>query len=169
MKYLDLRPTMRSGISVAIVLLALALTATAQGAKASPTARQLTTLLNEFLDAAGRGDRAVFDRFFADDVIYTRSAGATVDKAEIMKNVDRREDSGVKNTYSADDVTIHDYGTTAVVNFRLTARMEKEKGGRTETTYYRNTATFLKRNGQWQVVAWQATKVPEEKQSATGK
>jgi hypothetical protein len=60
--YLDLRATMRSGVPVAIVLLTLALTATAQGAKASPTARQLTTLLNEFLDAAGRGDRAVFDR-----------------------------------------------------------------------------------------------------------
>jgi ketosteroid isomerase-like protein len=165
--YLDLRATMRSGVPVAIVLLTLALTATAQGAKASPTARQLTTLLNEFLDAAGRGDRAVFDRLFADDVIYTRSAGVTVDKAEIMKNVDRREDSGAKNTYSADDVTIHDYGTTAVVNFRLNARTEK--GGKTETAYYRNTATFLKRNGQWQVVAWQATKVPEEKQSAMGK
>ncbi len=169
MRYLDLRATMRSAVPMAIVLLTLALTATAQGTKASPTAHQLTTLLNEFLDAAGRGDRAVFDRFFADDVIYTRSAGVTVDKAEIMKNVDRREDSGAKNTYSADDVTIHDYGTTAVVNFRLNARMEKEKGGRTETTYYRNTATFLKRTGQWQVVAWQATKVPEDKQSATGK
>jgi hypothetical protein len=166
-RYLDLRATMRSAVPVAIVLLTLALTASAQDAKVSPTARQLTTLLNEFLDAAGHGNRAVFDRFFADDVIYTRSAGVTVDKAEIMKNVDRREDAATKNTFSADNVTIHDYGTTAVVNFRLTARMEK--GGKTGTAYYRNTATFLKRNGQWQVVAWQATEVAEEKQSAPGK
>ena len=157
MRYLDLKATMRSGVSVAMVLLTLALCAGAQETK--PAARELTKLLNEFLDAAGRGDRAVFDRFFADDVIYTRSAGVTVDKAEIMKNIDRREDAGGKNTFSADQVTIHDYGTTAVVNFRLNARTEKD--GKSETAYYRNTATFLKRNGKWQVVAWQATKVPE--------
>ena len=165
MNYLDLRKTMRAGVPLAIVLLTLALTASAQDTKASPTARQLSSLLNQFLDAAGRGDRAVFDRFFADDVIYTRSAGVTVDKAEIMKNIDRREDAGAKNTYSADDVTIHDYGTTALVNFRLTAR--SEKGNKTETSHYRYTATFLKRNRQWQVVAWQATKAPEEKTASS--
>jgi ketosteroid isomerase-like protein len=157
-KYLDLKATMRSGISLAMVLLTLAISAGAQ--ETQPTARELTTLLNQFLDAAGRSDRAVFDRFFADDVIYTRSAGVTVDKAEIMKNIDRREDAGGKNTFSADNVTIHDYGTTAVVNFRLNARTEKD--GKSETSYYRNTATFLKRNGQWQAVAWQATRVPEK-------
>jgi hypothetical protein len=151
---------MRAGVPVAIVLVTLALGAAAEDSKAAPTARQLSSMLSEFLDAAGRGDRAVFDRFFADDVIYTRSAGMTVDKAEIMKNIDRREDAGAKNTYSADEVTVHDYGTTAVVNFRLTARTEKE--ATTETSHYRNTATLLKRNGQWQVVAWQSTKVPEQ-------
>jgi uncharacterized protein DUF4440 len=93
-------------------------------------------------------------------VICTRSAGVTVDKAEIMKNIDRREDAGGKNTFSAGNVTIHDYGTAAVVNFRLNPRTEKD--GKSETSYYRNTATFLKRNGQWQAVAWQATKVPEK-------
>jgi len=84
-----------------------------------------------------------------------------VDKAEIMKNVDRREDAGAKNTFSADEVTIHDYGTTAVVNFRLTALTEKD--GKSETSHYRNTATLLNRNRRWQVVAWQSTKVPEKR------
>lgn len=158
MKYIDLRSTMRR-VPVAFALLAIALGASAQGAKPSATQQQLTSSLTEFLDAAGRSDRAVFDRFFADDVIYTRSAGVTVNKAEIMKNIDRRDSSGGKNTFSADDVTVHDYGTTAIVNFRLTAKMEKD--GKTETSHYRNTATFLKRNNGWQVVAWQSTKVPE--------
>ena len=161
MKCIDLRSTMGSGIPAAIVLLAIALsgTATAQ-ASTTPSARQISSLLNEFLDAAGRGDRAVFDRFFADDVLYTRSAGMTVDKAEIMKNIDRRSEDAVKNDYSADDLTLHDYGDTAIVNFRLQARSEKD--GKTKLAHYRNTATFLKRRGQWQVVAWQSTKVPED-------
>ncbi len=92
MKYLDLRKTMRAGVPVAIVLLTLALTAGARETKPSSTARQLTTLLNQFLDAAGHGDRAVFDRFFADDVIYTRSVGKTVDKSDIMKALGQREE-----------------------------------------------------------------------------
>ncbi len=144
---------------VAVALLMIALGASAQTAKLSPTARQLTSRLNAFLDAAGRGDSEVFDRFFADDVIYTRSAGVTVDKAEIMKNLSRRDDAGARNTFTADDVTIHDYGTTAIVNFRLVANSEKD--GKTDTSHYRNTATFLKRDNGWQVVAWQSTRVPE--------
>ena len=159
MKYINLRSTMRR-VPVAVALLTIALGAAAQTPKLSPTARQLTSRLNEFLDAAGRSDRAVFDRFFADDVIYTRSAGVTVDKAEIMKNIERRDSAGGKNSFSADDVTIHDYGTTAIVNFRLVAQTERD--GKTDTSHYRNTATFLKRDNGWQVVAWQSTKVPEK-------
>ncbi len=158
MRYLNLRSTMHR-VPVAIALLTIALGAAAQTPKMSPTARQLTSRLNEFLDAAGKGDRAVFDRFFADDVIYTRSAGVTIGKAEIMKNVGQPDPSGAKSTYSADDVSVHDYGTTAIVNFRLVA--QNERGGNTSTSHYRNTATFLKRNNGWQVVAWQSTKVPE--------
>ena len=43
------------------------------------------------------------------------------------------------------------------VNFRLVQHNEKD--GKQETNYFRNTGTFLKRNGKWQVVAWQATKI----------
>src|SRR5690242_17220278 len=125
MKYLNLRSTMRR-VPVAIALLTIALGAAAQTPKLSPTARQLTSRLNDFLDAAGRSDRAVFDRFFADDVIYTRSAGVTVDKAEIMKNIDRRDAAAGTSKFSAEEVTIHDYGTTAIVNFRLVAQTEKD-------------------------------------------
>jgi hypothetical protein len=160
MRYLNLKSTMRR-MPVAIALLTLALGAAAQTPKLSPTARQLTSRLNEFLDAAGRNDRAVFDRFFADDVIYTRSAGVTIDKAEIMKNVGHPDTMGTKSTFSADDVTIHDYGQTAIVNFRLVA--QTDSGG---TSHYRNTATFLKRNNGWQVVAWQSTKAPVPDESA---
>ena len=60
-------------------------------------------------------------------------------------------------TYSAEDITTHVYGETIVVAFRLV----NKSGDTTES--YRNTGTFLRRNGQWQVVAWQATKIPESK------
>jgi ketosteroid isomerase-like protein len=121
-------------------------------------ADQLTKMLRDFLAAVPRSDRQVFDNFFADDVIYTRGAGVTVNKAEIMKNIGVRAANEPNDTYEADDITVHPYGDMAVVNFRLVQHTE-EKGAKA-TNYFRNTGTFLKRNEKWQVVAWQATKVP---------
>lgn len=122
------------------------------------TSQQLTQMVRDFLAAVPRGDRQIFDTFFADDVIYTRSAGVTVDKNEILRNIGVRAANEPNATYEADDFTIHPYGNMAVVNFRLVQHNEQD--GKKETNYFRNTGTFLKRNGKWQVVAWQATKVP---------
>ena len=119
------------------------------------TSQQLTQMVRSFLAAVPKGDRQVFDTFFADDVIYTRAVGVTVDKAEILRNIGVRAVNEPLATYEADDFTVHPYGDMAVVNFRLVQHNDKE------TNYFRNTGTFLKRNGTWQVVAWQATKVPE--------
>ena len=126
----------------------------------SPAVQQLTQMVRSFLAAVPQGDRQVFDNFFADDVIYTRSAGVTVNKSEILRNIGVRAVNEPKATYEADDFTVHPYGEMAVVNFRLIQHNEKD--GKQETNYFRNTGTFLKRNGKWQVVAWQATKVPDD-------
>jgi len=94
-------------------------------------------------------------------VIYTRSAGVVTNKPEILKNVaNLRPTPESKSVYSAEDVTVHEYGDTAIVAFRLVARTEHSGGG-IETGNYRNTGTFLRRNGRWQVIAWQSTKIPE--------
>jgi ketosteroid isomerase-like protein len=124
--------------------------------------KELTQLVRDFLGNVPKGDKKVFDSFFADDVIYTRSAGVTVDKAEILRNVDVRAVSEPQATYEADGFTVHPYGDTAVVNFRLV--MHNVNQGKAETVYFRNTGTFLKRNGRWQAVAWQATRVPPAEQ-----
>jgi len=125
-----------------------------------PTAERLTAMLRQFLVDAAQGNVAGFESFFADDVIYTRSAGVVTNKPEILKNVTNlRPTPESKSVYSAEDVTVHDYGDTAIVAFRLVARTE-HSDGKVETENYRNTGTFLRRNGRWQVIAWQSTKIP---------
>jgi ketosteroid isomerase-like protein len=128
-------------------------------AKDTAIAGQLTQMVRDFLANVPKGDRKVFDSFFADDVIYTRSAGVTVDKTEILKNIGVRAVNEPQATFAADGFTVHPYGDTAVVNFRLV--MHNITNGKPETVYFRNTGTFLKRNGKWQVIAWQATRVPD--------
>ena len=148
-----------AAVLVAVMMIAVAAqrAAAAQPAQTSNTTQELRALLDQFLAGASNNDRAVFERFFADDLIYTRNSGQTTTKAAILKSLPAQlAPSG--STYSAEDVTVHDYGNAAVVNFVLVA---KDKDGK--VTHYRNTGTFVKRNGEWQAVAWQATKISDEK------
>lgn len=131
----------------------------------APDADVLKQLLKEFLDGAGRNDLAVHERFWADELIYTRSAGQRLSKADILRDMKaeaaapKKPDEGV-TTYGAEDVRILQYGNTAVVAFRLVATTKKEST--TEVTNYFNTGTFVKRDNNWQAVAWQATKIPAD-------
>lgn len=123
-------------------------------------ADDLTQMLHEFL--AGVSEATVHDRFWAEDLVYTSSAGTRTNKAEIMSGFGEsddgeREDAGP--VYMAEDVQVKVYGTTAVVAFRLVAT-PADQYGEDAVLNYLNTGTFLKRDGIWQVVAWQATKMP---------
>jgi ketosteroid isomerase-like protein len=123
--------------------------------------QEVTSLLREFIAGAGSGDRAIFEKFFADDVIYTRATGVVITKASIMESLGRPAPASEgKSAYSAEDITVHEYGDTVIVAFRLVGRTE-HADGKVETAHYRNTGTFLRRNGRWQAVAWQATKISE--------
>ncbi len=150
----------RNSILLAAILL---LAGTAAAAQTAPAAGELTDLLKYFLAGAGRNDAAVHDRFWADDLIYTRSAGVRIDKAELMKGV--RSAPSAKpgdpvTVYSAEEIQILQYGKTAVVAFKLVGTTNRADGTKTVTNHY-NTGTFVKRKGKWQAVAWQATTIPK--------
>jgi len=63
---------------------------TAMTQQESATVKIVTQMVRDFLAAVPRGEKQTFDNFFADDIIYTRSAGVTVTKADIIKNIDVR-------------------------------------------------------------------------------
>ena len=131
-------------------------------AQPAPDAAELTKLLKDFLAGASRNDAAMHDRFWADDLIYTGSSGRRIGKADLMKNV--REEGAPKpnepaTVYTAEDIRIQQYGETAIVAFRLVGTTTKD--GATEVKNYLNSGTFLKRNGEWRVVNWQATVLPK--------
>jgi len=155
---------MKRILSTVIVMLMLTSGVHAQTA---PDAAALTSLLKEFLDGASRNDAAMHDRFWAEDLIYTGSSGRRMGKADILR--DQRSAPASKSAdsataYSAEDIRIQQYGTTAIVAFRLVGTTRRD--GKTETANYLNTGTFLKRNGKWQVVSWQATRMPRSEEDA---
>lgn len=133
-------------------------------AQTAPDAAELTALLKSFLVGASRNDAAMHDRFWADDLIYTTSSGRRKGKADIMRDLRSAPAPNAAEPatiFTAEDIRIQQYGTTAIVAFRLVGTSKKD--GKTEVANFLNTGTFLKRDGKWQVVSWQATKMAEGK------
>lgn len=157
-------------LSTFALVLAAAISLHAQTAPDAPDAPELTRLLSEFLAGAGRNDAAVHDRFWAEDLIYTRSAGVRTNKAEIMKGLKvtapAPKPGDPVTVYTAEDIKIQQYGNAAVVAFRLVSTTTKADGTKTSGNNL-NTGTFIKRNGKWQVVAWQSTIVPKAESTAS--
>ncbi|HEU4767740.1 MAG TPA: nuclear transport factor 2 family protein [Pyrinomonadaceae bacterium] len=152
---------MKKILSIATLILIAAYAAVAQTAPPAPDAAELTRLLNEFLAGASRNDAAIHERFWADDLIYTRSAGRRVAKADVMRDVRNApapKPGDPVTIYTAEDIRIQQYGDTAVVAFRLVAT--SDSAGTKTVANLLNSGTFVKRDGKWQVVNWQSTRMP---------
>jgi ketosteroid isomerase-like protein len=120
----------------------------------------LTAMLHEFLAASG--EQQAHERFWAEDLVYSSSAGLRFGKVDILAGFDDSDDdtdAAPAIVYTGEEVDVRVYGDTAVVAFKLVGT-PTDKAGDTDVLYYFNTGTFLKRDGVWRVVAWQATRIP---------
>ena len=158
---------MRTFLAAAFLVIALG-SALIHAQTTAPDAAELTAMLNEFLDGASRNAASAHDKFWAEDLIYTSSSGRRIGKADILKDVQsapapKPEDPST--VYTAEDIRIHQYGDTAVVAFQLVGTT-KYALNRTDVSKYLNSGTFLKRNGKWQVVNWQATRLPRPEETS---
>ena len=124
---------------------------------------EVTALLHEFL--AKVTSPAMHQRFWADDVIYVSNAGMVRTKADILKGMKAEEPAAPAGSgaaapaapaggYSAEDVVVRQFGDTVVLNFTLV----QHTAGQPDTSF-RNSGVFMLRDGRWQVVSWQATRV----------
>jgi len=118
---------------------------------------ELTDMLHQFLGASD--ERETHVNFWADDLVYTSSNGTRFGKADIMagfEETDEDESTEPAMAYTGEDVKVQIFGTTAIVTFQLVGTPDDGS----EAKNFFNTGTFLKRDGQWRAVAWQATVIP---------
>lgn len=142
-------------VLLAAVVLASSLTLAAADPAPEPdrTRAAVAELLTEFL--AKVDDPAMHARFWADDLVYTSGKGEVRRKADILAAMaSAPRDAGPRTTYAAEDVVVRPYGTTAALTFRLVAHQPDGT-----TLRFRNSGTFLWREGRWEVVTWQATPI----------
>lgn len=134
----------------------------------SDTAKaEITAMVHYFLENSATEE--AHEQFWAEDLVYTSSNGTRFGKADILQGfagsetTDDDSDS-LPIVYSGEDVNVQVFGTTAVVTFRLVGT---PKDG-SEPLEYFNSGTFLKRQGRWQAVNWQATVIPPGDGSGEG-
>ncbi|AWF82398.1 nuclear transport factor 2 family protein [Microbulbifer sp. A4B17] len=136
------------------LFLALLFTITATPAAAGDR-EDLHKLLTHFLGKAATDSKA-HQRFWAEELVYTSSAGKRFGKSEIMQGMQTPPKEPITMSYAAEEIDIRLLGDTAIVAFKLSAN-DSSKG---EQSYYFNTGTFIKRDGEWRALAWQATRTP---------
>jgi len=143
------------------LVLAIALMAVPGLAAAGDDRAELGKMLDEFLWGASIGSAQAHRDFWADDLVYTSSRGTRTSKAEILSGMEGAPEPDPETkpelVYTAEDADIRVFGDAAVVAFKLVGTTQAD-GSRQE---YFNTGTLLKRDGQWRVIAWQATIIPE--------
>jgi hypothetical protein len=148
-----------------IALLGMVATIAAYAGDASPpdaerTRTGIAAMLTTFLTPAVNNSAAGHERFWADDLVYTSSAGKVMGKVDIMKSFADapKTEPGKKSdpdpVFTAEDILVRPYGDMAALTFRL---VEHDPDGK--ISYFRNSGTFLWRHGMWQAITWQATRV----------
>ena len=161
---------MRHPILAAVLAAAAGLLVSAQPAAAESVEAELTALLHDFL--ANVDTHAAHERLWAPDLIYTSSSGLRFGKATIMESYSGDEPAPAAVRYSAEDIQVQVYGDAAIVAFKLVAEpLGQSSDGAAASSadasegeqvrYFLNTGTFVKRDGRWQAVAWQATQAAE--------
>ena len=118
---------------------------------------EIIALENRRIEAMIKGDVQELEEILADDLIYTHSTARVETKAEHVANVT----SGRPKYVSVDrkDVIVRQYGDTAVVTGH--AKMHVSANGRDNKFEVRFLDVYAKRDGAWQMVAWQSTKLPD--------
>ena len=160
------RPDRKTHLSFALALLLTTFSAhgsDANGPDAQGARTEISKMLTTFLTPAVNNTAAGHDRFWADDLVYTSSMGKVMSKADTLKSFaeepktepEKKAEPGP--VFTAEDILVRPYGDMAALTFRL---VEHDPDGK--VSYFRNSGTFLLRNGKWQAITWQATRVPLE-------
>jgi len=138
------------------LLAATSVSAAGPQERAGQSDQQILIQLEREWDAAFQAkDLPFIERVLADDFVATYADGSRGDKAKelaLTAAFDQRVDSS-----ALDDFTVKVYGDTAIVWF--TKRLTGPRQGRPVEVTFRYIDVFVWRDGRWQCVATQSTRV----------
>ena len=118
---------------------------------------QILNLDREWNEAYPRLDGAALDRIIADDWVCIDGMGLVITKSELLRRV--ASSAGFLDPYKFDEIALHMFGEAAIVTGRLSGQTRDSDGVHDINQRYMR--VYVKRNGRWQAVATQVTKIKE--------
>lgn len=133
-------------------------------APATDAEREVKRISQELLDAIASGNKAVWERYLADDCIYSDENGRMLNKAQLIDDL-RPLPAGYSGSITIAESQIRVHKDAAVLANRM---IENETiYGQKIVTEYHATETYVKRDGRWQMLASHVIVVPSERKSIT--
>lgn len=120
--------------------------------------REILQLENRRFDAMTRADATALDRILADELSYTHSTGRLDSKAAFIASL--KSGQLKYESISTQDVRVRVIGDAGVVTGR--ALMKVRSGAQSMSMLVRFTDVYLKRDGRWQMIAWQSTRLAQQ-------
>lgn len=146
-------------ITLPIIVFCVAASAlyAAEPPRYSAAEQEVLKVRNTLRETALRRDMTSWSRFVADDCIFSTDDGTLINKAQFIKHIGKLPPEYDRSTDPRDYV-IHMYGTTAIINFRLTTHEQFTDAD--IVSEQRRTETYVKQNGSWLLVARHWSNLP---------
>ena len=150
---------MKSRVLLLSAIFAVTVAAATDPADPSLTSEELVRRTQELYDAVVPGNQAPWKKYFADDCIFADEKGRIFDKTKLVADITPMP-AGYSGSIKIGQVQSRIIGETAVLSYDL---------DETETIFGQNlkaryhvTDTWLRRNGEWQIIASQAHRYYED-------
>ena len=142
-----------------LVLVIVFATTLAHAAGVPITQDELVRRTQELYDAIVPGNQAPWKKYFADDCIFSDEKGRTLDKAKLIADITPMP-AGHSGSIKIDNVQSRILGDTAVLSYD--ANETETIFGQNLTARYHVTDTWLRRSGEWKIIASQAHRYYED-------
>jgi ketosteroid isomerase-like protein len=109
-------------------------------------------------DAMVGGDVAALDEILSEDLTYVHATATFETKADFLRRL--RTGDLKYEAMGPESQEVRVYGSTGVVTG--IARVQVMSGGKLLEFRMRYTDVYVKRGNRWQMVAWQATRLPQD-------
>ena len=126
-------------------------------AATSPADQTLKDLEHQCTQAFKDRDQQMLNRILANDFIFTDDEGRVYDKTQYIEAVMKMTKV---DSYKIEDMTTRVSGDTGIVAGRWTGKFSVD--GKDASGTFRFTDTFVRRQGRWQVIAAQDTRISRQ-------
>lgn len=146
-------------LSFSILLIILSLATPANAAQPAITEQELVHRTQELYDAIIPGNQTPWRKYFADDCTFSDEKGRTFDKSKLVADITPLP-KGYSGAIKIENVISRITGDAAILSYD--ANETETIFGQNLRARYHVTDTWLRRNGQWQIIASQAHRYYED-------